>query len=272
MRTGSLLCLQSTEGLAPLGAFNQPVHRSFQQIHAALANELGSRYADYFARPDVDSDGHRIGWVASSIGEPRRWVDMSPEEQQRLEPVKREIQAGFDAYRTRLDAAAENSPQNNFGKVLAQAIRVPSPEYLYFIGDQPVLAFWGFKTTTARDGIDPLRLAPGGMTLPTGIAPASVAPVAAVVPAGRRWKWWWWLLLLLLLLPAAPGLMVVAQARDTGRVRVPRNRAARNDAAACTRHATSARHHNHANRAARHGAGHCRARRRDGRRKDAAQW
>ena len=272
MRTGSLLCLQSTEGLAPLGAFNQPVHRSFQQIHAALANELGSRYADYFARPDVDSDGHRIGWVASSIGEPRRWVDMSPEEQQRLEPVKREIQAGFDAYRTRLDAAAENSPQNNFGKVLAQAIRVPSPEYLYFIGDQPVLAFWGFKTTTARDGIDPLRLAPGGMTLPTGIAPASGG--ARRRRSSRRTALEMVVVALAaaLAVPAAPGLMVVAQARDTGRVRVPRNRAARNDAADRTRHATSARHHNHANRAARHGAGHCRARRRDGRRKDAAQW
>jgi hypothetical protein len=201
MRTGSLLCLQSTEGLTPLGAFNQPVHRSYAQIRAALLNELGQRYADYFARPDVDGDGHRIGWVASTVGEPRRWVDMSPEEQQRLEPIKQEIQNGFGVYRAKLDAAGENTPQNNFGKVLAQAARVPSPEYLYFIGDQPVLAFWGFKNTSLREGIDPLRLSPGGMLLSGETKPVIGGGTrAANGPAKRGWPWWLWLLLLLLLL------------------------------------------------------------------------
>jgi hypothetical protein len=203
MRTGSLLCRRATEGLAPLGAFNQPVHRNYAQIRAALLSELGPRYADYFARPDVEGDGHRIGWIASGIGEPRRWVDLPPDEQQRLEPIKQEIQKGFETYRARLDAAAENSPQNNFGKVLAQASRVPSSEFLYFVGDQPVLAFWGFKAMTARDGIDPLRLTPGGMTLPPGgvpLVPPAVAVPAAVALAERRRPWWLWLLLFLLLL------------------------------------------------------------------------
>ena len=202
MRTGSLLCLQSAEGMEPLGAFNQPVYRSYSQLRAALLNDLGTPYADYFARPDFDADAARIGWVAHELGEPRRWIDLSPEEHARLDPVRQKLQDGFAAYRQQLDAAPENSTRGNFGKLLAQALRVPGMQYLYVLGDQPVVAFWGFRTATNGAYVDPLMIATGSTTLGGG-ATAAVAETAAVASetvARRRWGWWWWLLALLLLL------------------------------------------------------------------------
>src|SRR5271166_6478228 len=204
MRTGSPLCSQPTEGMEPLGAFNQPVYKSYGQIRAALLNELGKPFADYFARPDLDSDATRIGWFAHELGEPRRWIDMPPEEQARLDPARQRIQDGFAQYRAQLDAAPQNSPRSNFGKLLAQASCVPGPQYLYFLGDQPVIAFWGFKTMGMPQGVDPLRLTPGSMVLSDasllgeGEEGGKLPPLLDPMPSRRRW--WLWLLLLLLLL------------------------------------------------------------------------
>ena len=207
MRTGTLLCSQTTQGLEPLGAFNQPVFRSYGQIRAALLNELGPGFADYFARPDSDTNGTRIGWLAHDQGEPRRWVDLPAAEQTRLQPVLQRTLDGFGRYRAQLDSAPLNSPRNNFGKLLAQASYVPGPEYLYFMGDQPVTAFWGFKTTKMPEGVDPLRLVPGATVL--GEAPRVVTheAVQTVVVKPRR-RWWLWLLGLLLLLLLALLLAV----------------------------------------------------------------
>jgi hypothetical protein len=207
MRTGTLLCSQTTERLEPLGAFNQPVYRSYGQIRATLLNELGPLHADYFARPDTDQSGRNIGWLAHQLGDARRWVDLSPGEQGRLQPVLQRVRDGFAEYQSRLEAAPANSPRNNFSKLLAQALLTPSDDYLYFIGEQPALAFWGFKTMKAAQGVDPLRLLAGatviGGTSPVSPATSPSTPLSAVIGERRR-RWWPWLLLLgLLLLLAA---------------------------------------------------------------------
>ncbi|MGD0103141.1 MAG: hypothetical protein ABSC06_03795 [Rhodopila sp.] len=199
MRTGTLLCSQTTQGLEPLGAFNQPVFRSYGQIRAALLNELGPGFADYFARPDSDTNGTRIGWLAHDLGEPRRWIDLPAAEQARLQPILKRTLDGFGQYRAQLDAAPLNSPRNNFGKLLAQASYVPGPEYLYFMGDQPVTAFWGFKTTKMAEGVDPLRLVPGATVLGDGPGVVVQEAVRTIVVKRRR-RWWLWLLGLLGLL------------------------------------------------------------------------
>nr|WP_294509950.1 hypothetical protein [uncultured Rhodopila sp.] len=204
MLTGTLLCSQSTKGLEPLGAFNQPVYKSYGQIRAALLNELGPLYADYFARPDTDAGGSSINWLAHQLGEPRRWVDLPAAEQTRLDPIRQQVSEGFARYRAQLEAAPISSPRNNFAKLLAQACCVPGQQYLYFVGDQPVVAFWGFKTMGVAEGLDPLRLVSGATVLrgaPVGTPPPiEPPPAAAAIIVPRRRRWWLWLLLLLLLL------------------------------------------------------------------------
>lgn len=213
MRTGTTLLRQSSDGLEPLGAFNQPVYKSYGQIRAALLSDLGARYADYFPRPDFNSNGKQIGWVAQTPGAAKRWMDMAAEEQAALEPVKREIQGGFSDYVAKLQAAPENSPRNNFGKVLSQALRTPDGDHLYFIDKQPMISFWGFKRAGQAGGIDPLGLpvrtvevaAPAlGEAAEAGAVVRTALLAEKIRPWWLRlaswWKWLMWLLLLLLLL------------------------------------------------------------------------
>ncbi len=211
MLNGPLLCQRSSEGFESLGAFNQPVFRSHGQIRAALLSELGAQYADYFARPDFDQASATIGWISQPAGTARRWVDLVPEEQARLDPIRQTMAKRFAQYRATLAASPENSSRNNFGKLLAQAASVPGMEYLYFVGDQPVVAFWGFKDAGAREGVDPLQLTPGAMRLTPRPEvpppePERGIPVPPLVPVGR-WRWWHWLLGLLLLLLLLLGML-----------------------------------------------------------------
>ncbi|MEI6559920.1 MAG: SrfA family protein [Rhodospirillaceae bacterium] len=200
MRTGSTLLIQPPDGLEPLGAFNQPVYKHHSQIRAALSSRLGPDFANVFARPDIDPAGQQIGWIAAVPGEPRRWIDLPPAEQARLEPVKQAFHARLAAYQQELSEADEASPNFNFSRVLGQALRVPGPEYLYFVDDKPVMAFWGFKRVGIADGIEPLLLPPQPIRLQAPPA-AEAALKAAAALRPRPWcRRWWWLLLLLLLL------------------------------------------------------------------------
>jgi len=211
MRTGSTLLIRPLEGMEPLGAFNQPVFKHYSQICAALTGRLGSDYANIFARPDIDLNGNQVSWIAPIPGEPRRWIDLPPEEQARLDPIKRKFHSELTAYQRELATNDGNSSNFTFSRVLGQALRVPGPEYLYFINDKPVIAFWGFKYVGLQDSIDPLLLAPTVVHL--GEAFTTTAARAAPPPppfgpsraAQPRWRWWWLptaltLLLLLLLL------------------------------------------------------------------------
>ncbi|MDT8068294.1 MAG: hypothetical protein ROO76_09025 [Terriglobia bacterium] len=194
MRTGTTLRLEAPDGLEPLGAFNQPVYRGFPQIRAVLLKDLGPRFADYFTRPDYDSDGKRIGWVANSLGEPKRWSDLGPQERSEFEPTKRGLHEGFTAYINRLRAEPENSSRNNFSRILEQALQTPDEGHLYFIDRQPMVTFWGFKREGQPFGVDPLVLRPGSTEndAPRAVSyPASVRN-AVLTPRLGWWRWGWW--------------------------------------------------------------------------------
>ena len=212
MRTGSTLLIRPLEGMEPLGAFNQPVFKHYSQICAALTGRLGSDYANIFARPDIDLNGNQVSWIAPIPGEPRRWIDLPPAEQARLDPIKRKIHGDLTAYQRELAINDGNSANFTFSRVLGQALRVPGPEYLYFVDDKPVITFWGFKYVGLQDSIDPLLLAPtvvhlseAPTTTAARAASATPPPLGPSRAAPLRWRWWWLplalaLLLLLLLL------------------------------------------------------------------------
>lgn len=224
-----MLRLQATDGLAPLGAFSQPVHKSYAQIRAAVLQDLGPAFADYFARPDVDAAADRLGWHAHQPGTPRRWIDLAPDERAALEPARSRLRDGFNAYLQRLSESAENSTRSNFHKILEQALQCPSAEYLYVVEQEArqahrsanplaedaassaevlapkdpqfVLAFWGFRPADRAEGFDPLAFhQPVETMVPPPVAPASPAPVIAPVAAAAGFPWLRWLLLGLLLL------------------------------------------------------------------------
>ena len=208
MRSGRTLAEDTLERYQPLGAFGQPVYRSHLQLQTAVRQRLGKKYAEFFAVPRVDPQGRMVSWTSQVEGEPVRWSSLSKEEQVTHALDLQAMKSGFDSYLDELRAQQSKdggpSAPKAFIAVLKQALRTPNDGHLFFLGDQPVATFWGFReennlpfeTLTAAPNI-----APQSAAIP--VSPIEAAVAGAAVTRSRRFPWW--LLLLLLLLPPAPG-------------------------------------------------------------------
>jgi hypothetical protein len=196
-RVGPLLAQESLASYRPLGAFGRPVYESYLQIRGVLGTRLGSRYANYFARPNLDQSAGTVRWTADVDGPVRHWSEMPPEEQTRRALELETIRAGLEAYVRELRVAPEpaagqkgESPRA-FASLLEQAVVIPSARHLHFVGDQPVATFWGFQELSG-DGLNALALRPP----PRPAVPPSIgatAPSAGI--AEGRFPWWLlWLL------------------------------------------------------------------------------
>ncbi|MBK8175036.1 MAG: hypothetical protein IPK66_07160 [Rhodospirillales bacterium] len=218
MRTGPVLTSDLVDKYQPLGAFGQPVHLSYVQLRATVLQKLGPRYANYFSRPDRDENTKQLHWIADVPGQATRWADLSPEHQARfaldLHVMRSEFQAYLGELRRQGDAAAGKGAAA-FASLLEQALLVPDDSHLFFVGDQPVVSFWGFQAFD-KQAIDPLATAPrrppaAAAEVPPHEATAAVSEMGISLPfRPRRKPWWRWLLwalaLLLLLLLLLFGL------------------------------------------------------------------
>ena len=198
MRQGELLAEERAETYRPLGAFGQPVHLSYVQLRAAVAQKLSPRAANLFAMPQVDARGHTIRWVAPVAGTPKSWNSLAPEEQTAHALDLQILRGEFDAFLAELDAAENAQGGEAFASVLRQALKTPNDGHLHFVGDQPVMTFWGFSELTGAS-FEPLAA-------PTPSKATSERPAAAMPPpvppsTGKRFPLWLlWLIPLLLLL------------------------------------------------------------------------
>jgi hypothetical protein len=208
MRTGPVLASDLLEKYQPLGAFGQPVYMSHVQLRATITQKLGARHANYFAKPDRDPQSKSIHWISEVAGTARRWIDLSPEEQTRHALDLQELRSDFIRYLDELRRqgkdtsgikAADGKGAAAFASLLEEAMLVPDDSHLYFVGEQPVVSFWGFRNF-GGNAVDPLRLAPRRP------ATATVAPAQEGVelpfgtPKRPWWRWLLWALGLLLLL------------------------------------------------------------------------
>lgn len=210
MRTGPVLATDLVDKYQPLGAFGQPVYLSHVQLRAAVAQKLGPRHARYFARPDRDPQNKSIHWIAEVPGTARRWVDLAPEEQAVCALELQAMRSDFLHYLEELrqqPTSGTGSGGAAFASLLEQALLVPDDSHLYFVGDQPVVSFWGF-TGFESAGFDAMGVAPRRSPVPPSSdpTPAPAAPAAAAIGPDaalaavedRRRPWWRWLLWALL--------------------------------------------------------------------------
>lgn len=218
--TGAQLAHDRIDRYRSMGAFGKPVYQSHVQLRAMLLAQRKPQLANYFARPIHDPDLSELRWVAELPGSAQAASALPPEQlaagSGRMAELHRELQVFVEE----LCSKGGNQPGGAaaFASVLEQARRVPaSGEHLFFVGDQPVIAFWGFEDAQAGS-VDPAEQWPQRLAAaaPPATAAPSAAPVAeparaprpaAVVPPpvgstsdGGRPRWWRWLLGLLLLL------------------------------------------------------------------------
>lgn len=214
MRTGPVLASDLVDKYQPLGAFGQPVYMSYVQLRATVAQKLGARHANYFAKPDRDPRNKSIHWISEVAGTARRWVDLSPEEQTRyaldLQALRSDFLRYLDELRRQGEGPADSKPADGkrgdskgaaaFASLLEEAMLVPDDSHLHFVGDQPVVSFWGFRNFSGQ-ALDALRLAPRRPAPAATAAPAQEG-VGLPFETPRRswWRWLPWALGLLLLL------------------------------------------------------------------------
>ena len=202
--TGALLAHDKIDRYRSFGAFGKPAYQSHVQLRAMLSSKRGVRFANYFAKPTFDPDLGELRWTAEVPGSARGWHEMSPEEQSQRALDLEVIRSGLLGYVQELRAQGGSQPGGAaaFASLLEQAMKVPAQgDFLYFVGEQPVIAFWGFENQNGAS-VDPAALAPqlAAPAVPSPAPPLADPPPAAPVVEKRGRPWWWWLLWLLLAL------------------------------------------------------------------------
>lgn len=209
--TGALLAHDKIDRYRSFGAFGKPAYQSHVQLRAMLAGKRGARFANYFAKPTYDPDSGELRWTAELPGTARGWHEMSPEEQAPRALDLELIRSGLLGFVQELRAQGGGQPGGAaaFASLLEQAMKVPAQgDFLYFVGEQPVIAFWGFENQNGTS-VDPAAVAP---QLAAAAVPEPVpepAPPPVVAGKRKRPRWWWllWLLLALLLLALLAWLL-----------------------------------------------------------------
>jgi hypothetical protein len=223
--TGALLAHDKVDRYRPLGAFGKPAYQSYVQLRATLLAKLGPKYANYFAKPNYDVGSGELRWTAEVPGTARGWHEMAPEEQAQRALDLEVMRSDLANYAQELRARGGNGPggAQAVASLLEQALKVPAQgNFLYFVGDQPVVAFWGFETHTGGS-VDAAAVVPQYATQATPtlspVAPvqaataAAATTTAAVAVADRRKRpWWWWLLWALLALLLLLALLFALRA------------------------------------------------------------
>lgn len=209
---GALLAHDKVDRFRPLGAFGRPAYQSHVQLRAMLLAKRGPKFANFFAKPTYNADAGELRWTAEIPGAARTWEELSPQEQAQQAPELEVVRSGLASYaqELRTQGGSESGGSQAFASLLEQAMKVPARgNFLYFVGDQPVIAFWGFETHSGESVDAAIRVPQYAAHAlpPSATAPAVAAAVvpgaqsAAVATAMQRKRpWWWWLLWALLAL------------------------------------------------------------------------
>ena len=193
--TGTLLAQDRIDRFRPFGAFGKPAYQSHVQLRAMLLSKLGPKYANYFAKPVHDPDTGDLRWMSELAGEARSWESLSPEEQSLLAGHKEDVRSRLLQYASELRTQGGGQPggASAYASLLEQAMKVPAQgNFLYFVGEQPMIAFWGFETQTGGSVDAAVTSAP--------VVETMAMPATPPLEEKKKRPWWWWLLWLLLLL------------------------------------------------------------------------
>jgi hypothetical protein len=214
---GATLVRTTMVGVRPLGVRGEPLHQAQAQIRGVVRRRLGERHYRLLAEPEPHDLGGRIDWYSEVAGPVRPLPSLD-------DATRAQARADIDGLLAdidRLGQSLEAGPSED-GRLAGRSLRLaaihPSDDYLFLVGDQPVVVCWGYDAEAA------------GAVLPGAFTPAPAAPTAAAPPptppappmpmvvastgaaalAGPRFPWLFWLLaglLAILILLAASWLL-----------------------------------------------------------------
>ncbi len=156
LRSGSL------DDIFALGENGQPVYASALQIRESLRLTRNQAIADCLAIPQPNDTGDRIDWYSPIEGKVTSWSAASAVQRAAaLRQLDVCLTTAADISQRALNA--EKTARQLFGALLANAIRFPDQNYVYLVGDKPVITFWGFTSPQhklSHDALASLRSLP----------------------------------------------------------------------------------------------------------------
>ena len=199
---GATLVRTTLTGVRPLGVRGEPLHHAEAQIRAVVRRRLGDRHFHLLAEPEPHDLGGRIDWYSACSGAVRSLADLPQDARAAARHDIDALLADID----RLGQSLETAPSEDArlaGRALRLAAKRPSDDYLFLVGEQPVIVCWGYDTEAAGAVLPPAFLA-GPQTVaarppPTPMPPA-ISPHLVIAPAGtvaltrERFPWLLWLL------------------------------------------------------------------------------
>jgi len=204
---GTTLVRTTLTGVRPLGVRGEPLHTTHEQIRGVIRRRLGERHARLLAEPQHDDAGRRIDWYSDIPGGVAPLSSLP-------EAARVETLAQVDALIAdiaALGAQLQQAPSADAritGRALELACRRPSDDYVFMVGEQPVVVCWGYEPDAATTLLPPTfpaaTLAVAAPVPPPALVPAPIvgAPLAppfvpaatTAVAAAAPFPWLRWLL------------------------------------------------------------------------------
>jgi len=143
------LIVTTRSGVRPLGVRGEPLHNAAPQLRRVVRRRLGDETADLLADPQPHENDRGIDWYAVWSGPVRRVTDLPPAER---DAVLAGVERRLAEIRRLGDMLAGHGPKEETGVVglsLKLAARAPSPDFVFLVGDRPVIVAWGYETEAA---------------------------------------------------------------------------------------------------------------------------
>ncbi len=200
---GATLVRTTLAGVRPLGVRGEPLHHAEAQIRAVIRRRLGDRHFHLLAEPEPHDLGGRIDWYSGCHGPIQAITDLPEGARNAARGDIDALLADIDRLGQSLETAASDDGQLA-GRALRLAAKRPSDDYLFLVGDQPVIVCWGYDIQAAGAVLPGAFLAgsqpPAPPPLPAAPSPPIPQPLvmaptgaAAIVPR-ERFPWLFWLL------------------------------------------------------------------------------
>lgn len=198
---GATLVRTTLTGVRPLGVRGEPLHHAEAQIRAVVRRRLGERHFNLLAEPEPHDLGGRIDWYSACTGAVQPSAELPEADRAGLRTDIDALLADIDRLGQELEASAADDARLA-GRSLRLAAQRPSDDYLFLVGDQPVIVCWGYDTEAAGAVLPPAFIAnttpatpphPAAPPIPRPV-PVAMTPVAAATLSRERFPWLVWLL------------------------------------------------------------------------------
>jgi hypothetical protein len=189
MATHQLVTTTSQEGLHAVGTSGQTANSAYDQLSRYLAQQLSAEHARLLAEPNLNPSRGLIDWYSEAEGPARAFTELDEAARRgaddRLARLVGDVLAEGDEL-----AKSKDGGKRLLGQMLKLAIELPSEDYIYAVGDQPVLVCWGNLRDVANPPTGLLRKMAYRPPPPPPAPPPrpAMAPATVVAVAVRAWS------------------------------------------------------------------------------------